>query len=166
MFDESVDLLFIHRNFFAQAIINEPLNPLKHKYGPSVMASYRSAYKIMSGLRDLHAIHPKPTSKLDYHWAVMFSACVIIAGLIIKSPGSSLSWEAFPGLQCAIQFFETVRSNEPSSQSATVNLASNMKRLYILIRTNRTCFEHCSKGPRTCLLLSISMSLKQQTAMS
>ncbi|KZP08686.1 hypothetical protein FIBSPDRAFT_840069 [Athelia psychrophila] len=121
-------LLYIHRRYFAQAIHEEPLNPLKHKYGPSVMASYRSAYRMVCSLKDLYDDHPETTNQQHHFWDCMFSGCVLFAALIIESPGSSLAREAYPGLELAVRFFEVVRSNECFSQSALPMLQRLLKR--------------------------------------
>ena len=42
-------LLNIHRAYFAQALRENPLDPLRHRYGLSVMALYRSAYRLVEG---------------------------------------------------------------------------------------------------------------------
>ncbi|KZP31694.1 hypothetical protein FIBSPDRAFT_775692 [Athelia psychrophila] len=122
------NLLYIHRSYFARAIHEEPLNPLKHKYAPSVMASYRSAHRMICGLRDLYAIHPETTNQQHYFWATLFSACVVFAALVIESPGSSLAQEAAPGLELALSFFQTVRSKESSSESVLTMLQRLLKR--------------------------------------
>jgi hypothetical protein len=36
-------LMYIHRSFFAQAILDHPINPLRSAYAPSFLAAYRSA---------------------------------------------------------------------------------------------------------------------------
>jgi hypothetical protein len=45
----SVALLNIHRAYFAQALRENPLEPLGHRYGLSVMALYRSAFRLVEG---------------------------------------------------------------------------------------------------------------------
>lgn len=42
-------LLNIHRAYFAQALRENPLDPLRHRYGLSVMALYRSAFRLVEG---------------------------------------------------------------------------------------------------------------------
>ncbi|KZP08682.1 hypothetical protein FIBSPDRAFT_1052268 [Athelia psychrophila] len=121
-------LLYIHRSYFARAIHEEPINPLKHEYGPSVMASYRSAYRMVCGLKDLYDDHQETAKQQRYFWSGMFSACVVLAALIIESPGSSLSQEAAPGLELAVRFFEMVCSNEGWAQSALTMLQKLLKR--------------------------------------
>ncbi|KZP18904.1 hypothetical protein FIBSPDRAFT_1045841 [Athelia psychrophila] len=122
------NILYIHRNYFAQAIREEPLDPLKHKYGPSVMASYRSAYRMICGMTDLYTLHPEATSKHEFSWASVFSACVVFAALIIESPGSSLACEAFLSYQKMVLFFKMVRSKESSSQSTLIMLQRLLQR--------------------------------------
>ncbi|KAJ7082281.1 hypothetical protein B0H15DRAFT_739822, partial [Mycena belliarum] len=42
-----VSLMYIHRSFFAQAIIEQPVNPLKSTYVPSFLAVYRASGTIL-----------------------------------------------------------------------------------------------------------------------
>lgn len=43
----SVTMLYIHRSFFAQAVLDHPLNPLRSPYAPSFLAAYRCASVII-----------------------------------------------------------------------------------------------------------------------
>lgn len=43
----SVTLLYIHRSFFAQAVLAHPMNPLRSPFAPSFLASYRCASVII-----------------------------------------------------------------------------------------------------------------------
>jgi hypothetical protein len=47
--DLRIALLNIHRAYFAQALRENPLDPLRHRYGLSVMALYRSAFRLVEG---------------------------------------------------------------------------------------------------------------------
>lgn len=38
-----MSLLYVHRSFFAQALLDHPENPLRSPYAPSFLAAYRSA---------------------------------------------------------------------------------------------------------------------------
>ena len=73
-----IALLYIHRRFVARAINLNRLEPLKTKYGASVMAAYRSACLLLSALRSLHGRHPKTTYRQNFFWSGAFSACVSI----------------------------------------------------------------------------------------
>ena len=51
MFKEVV-LLYIHRNFFARALLDSPTNPLRSPFAPSFLAAYRSATQLLKVLRE------------------------------------------------------------------------------------------------------------------
>lgn len=72
----SADLLYIHRSYFAQAIRQESENPLRHIYAPSVLATYRSACRLISALRSVYVLHPQITGEVWFFWSGIFSACV------------------------------------------------------------------------------------------
>jgi hypothetical protein len=44
-----VALLNIHRAYFSEALRENPLDPLRHRYGLSVMALYRSSFRLVEG---------------------------------------------------------------------------------------------------------------------
>lgn len=85
--DQHTDLLYIHRTPFSQAIRAEPADPLNHKFGPSVLATYRSATTFISTLRSLYAVHPNIAGQQWFFWSGVFSSCV-----------SYRSLRFFPGL--------------------------------------------------------------------
>lgn len=70
------DLLYIHRSYFAQAIRQDSENPLRHPYAPSVLATYRSACRLISALRGLCVLHPQMTVQVWFFWSGIYSACV------------------------------------------------------------------------------------------
>jgi hypothetical protein len=43
----SITLLYIHRSFFAQALLDHPVNPLRSPFAPSFLASHRCASVII-----------------------------------------------------------------------------------------------------------------------
>lgn len=45
----SVSMIFIHRSFFAQALLHHPENPLQSPYATSFLATYRAASTIIRG---------------------------------------------------------------------------------------------------------------------
>ena len=69
-------LLYIHRRYFAGAIKLNRQEPMKCKYGASVLATIRSACLLLSSLRSLYGKYPEPASKQCYFWSGAFSACV------------------------------------------------------------------------------------------
>lgn len=69
-------LLNIHRRYFSQALQDSPSDPLKHRYGPSVMAMYRSAWRLIvthsSGVNCI----PNVAARMPIFWSQALSAAV------------------------------------------------------------------------------------------
>ena len=68
--------MYIHRSFFAQAIMDHPENPLKSVYAPSFLASYRASSTILKAVREQFNMWPVACSKLWAMWTFGFSAAV------------------------------------------------------------------------------------------
>ncbi len=69
-------LMYIHRSFFAQAIIEQPVNPLKSTYAPSFLAAYRSSATILKSVREQFTMWPNSCAKFWTMWTFAFSAAV------------------------------------------------------------------------------------------
>lgn len=52
-------LMYIHRSFFAQAIIEQPTNPLKSVYAPSFLAAYRASATILKSITEQFVVWPQ-----------------------------------------------------------------------------------------------------------
>ncbi|KAF9644982.1 hypothetical protein BDM02DRAFT_3102051, partial [Thelephora ganbajun] len=100
------NLLYLHRAYFVKAIRHPSRNPLGHKYSPSVLAAYRSARRLISSLRGVYAKHPQLTATIWFFWSAVFSACYILGGIVVESPGCPLAPAALSELERAITFYE------------------------------------------------------------
>ncbi|KAK7061069.1 hypothetical protein VNI00_000804 [Paramarasmius palmivorus] len=83
-------LIYIHRSFFAQAIIEQPVNPLKSTYAPSFLAAYRASGTIQ---------------KFWTMWTFAFSAAVIFGTVVARGPRSPLASSAMIELDQACVLF-------------------------------------------------------------
>jgi hypothetical protein len=77
-----VVLMYIHRSFFAQAIIEYPVNPLKSPYAPSFLAAYRASSTILKSIREQFNMWPNSCSRFWTMWTFAFSAAVSIQCII------------------------------------------------------------------------------------
>jgi hypothetical protein len=69
-------LLQLHRNYFTQALNGpEPFTP-KHRYAPSVMATYYSASRLITILEIVMKQEPLLFKRVFGFWFNMFSAVV------------------------------------------------------------------------------------------
>lgn len=69
-------LLNLHRPYFAQALNDGPQDLLKHRYAPSVLAIYRSAWRIIEALRMTQERVPFVTERWGMPWSLSMSAAV------------------------------------------------------------------------------------------
>lgn len=74
--DHAPVLLHIHRSFFAQAIIESPVNPLKSQYAQSFLAAYRASSTILRTIRAQYANTPHLCARFWSIWQYGFSAAV------------------------------------------------------------------------------------------
>ncbi|TFK32802.1 fungal-specific transcription factor domain-containing protein [Crucibulum laeve] len=118
------NLLYIHRSYFAQAIRQDPENPLRHKYAPSVLATYRSACRLISSLRGLYPIHPRISSHSWYFWSGIFSSCIVLGALVVESPGCTLARDALRELESTLPFYE--EGSRPCRAPTTVTILQKL----------------------------------------
>lgn len=69
-------LFYMHRGFFAQALEDNPADPMGSKYGPSVLAAYRSACSFVALIESLFQQHPGLTERMWFLFTHVFSCSV------------------------------------------------------------------------------------------
>ncbi|KAF8650271.1 hypothetical protein AX16_005325 [Volvariella volvacea WC 439] len=79
-------LLNLHRAYFAHALQEAPNRLDQHKYYPSVIAIYRSAWRIIRGLESTWKVVPLLLSRVSLAWSQGLSAAIIICLLITRAP--------------------------------------------------------------------------------
>ncbi|KAK1227215.1 hypothetical protein PQX77_009849 [Marasmius sp. AFHP31] len=99
------NLLYLHRSFFAQALKEDPSNPLEHRFAPSLVATHRSACRLISSLKCLYPNHSEMAQTSWFFWSGVFSSCIVLGALVVESPGCSLSASAFAEFEGALPFF-------------------------------------------------------------
>ncbi|KAF7355229.1 Zn(2)-C6 fungal-type domain-containing protein [Mycena sanguinolenta] len=109
----SIALLYIHRTFFARAMLDHPVNPLRSPYAPSFLAAYRCA----SGMIKANLNH---FERWWVIWTHLFSAAIIVGCIVTRSPSSSMAPTAFIELGLACDLFE---KGAKSSRRARSGLA-------------------------------------------
>ncbi|KAJ7699214.1 hypothetical protein B0H17DRAFT_1049209 [Mycena rosella] len=98
-------LMYIHRSFFAQAIIEQPVNPLKSTYAPSFLAAYRASATILKSVRDQFAVMPNACARFWTMWTFAFSAAVVFGTVVTRGPRSPLAGAAMAELEQACVLF-------------------------------------------------------------
>lgn len=66
----------MHRGFFAQALEDQPQDPMGSKYAPSVLAAYTSACTFVGLVESLFKQHPALTERMWFYFMHVFSCAV------------------------------------------------------------------------------------------
>lgn len=69
-------LIYIHRCFFAEAVSNNPTDPMQSQFAPSFLAGYHSACEIVSNLRIQFDLFPAQVARFWVLWTHAFSSSV------------------------------------------------------------------------------------------
>ncbi|KAI5992271.1 fungal-specific transcription factor domain-containing protein [Pisolithus orientalis] len=113
-----VILLYIHRSYFAQAIIENPTNPLKSVYTPSFLAAYRASLTILHTVKAQYDLHPELTARLWPIWTYAFSAAIVFGTIVTRGPRSPMASEAMKELRDACILFSKASSYSRRAQKA------------------------------------------------
>ncbi|PPQ65877.1 hypothetical protein CVT24_011208 [Panaeolus cyanescens] len=100
-----MNLLYLHRSFFARAISDHPKDPLGSPYGTSVIAAYRSAGSLVAMMRNLHSQLKDPSERIWFLWTHMFSCAIILGSIVTRCPSMSLAPSALVQLDSACELF-------------------------------------------------------------
>lgn len=69
-------LVYIHRCFFAEAVSNNPTDPMRSQFAPSFLAGYRGACEILNNLRIQFDLFPAQIARFWVLWTHAFSSSV------------------------------------------------------------------------------------------
>lgn len=102
----SITLLYLHRSFFAQSMLDHPMNPLQSPYAPSFLAAYRCASGVIKSSLNHYDRFPELCGRWWGIWTHLFSAAIIVGCIVTRSPSSSMASSAFIELGLACDLFE------------------------------------------------------------
>ncbi|KAF9478291.1 hypothetical protein BDN70DRAFT_880170 [Pholiota conissans] len=104
---KEMTLFYMHRGFFAQALEDNPTDPMGSKYSPSVLAAYGSATAFVGLIESLFNQHPQLTERMWFLFTHVFS-CAIVLGSIAQKSQMGLSRSALSHLDSAYNLFTRV----------------------------------------------------------
>ena len=126
-------LLNLHRPYFAQALQEAPADLHRHQYLPSIVATYRSAWRLSRGLAVTWRAVPAILARLLLPWSHALSAAVsrylsahmnknmiflkktIMSILVTRAPTSHLTTPALEELDNLTSLFDAASSCQPAS---------------------------------------------------
>ncbi|EGN96944.1 hypothetical protein SERLA73DRAFT_185195 [Serpula lacrymans var. lacrymans S7.3] len=101
-----ITMLYLHRSFFAQALLDYPSNPLASPFGPSLLTAYRCSSIIIRA--HVHQFQRCPELVMRA-WTLLthtFSAAVIVGSIVTRTPNSNMAPSAMIELGLAVEIFE------------------------------------------------------------
>ncbi|TDL25159.1 hypothetical protein BD410DRAFT_743893 [Rickenella mellea] len=101
-------LIHVNRSYFARALMEFPLDPMKSPFASSLLTSYRSALTIVKVIKDQFGVCQSYFIRNKGLWRYVFSSLVVIGALVVRSPKSNLAHAALIQLTLGVMFFENV----------------------------------------------------------
>ncbi|KAL5485158.1 hypothetical protein ACEPAI_7800 [Sanghuangporus weigelae] len=99
-------LMYIHRNFFARAILDFPDNPMRSPFAASFLATYKSASNVIRMCREHMHVMYLTTLRVWQIWSLSLT-CGVIAGAVASlGPSVSFATLAFVELEYTIALYE------------------------------------------------------------
>ena len=111
-------LMYLHRSFFAQAIIENPTNPLKSTYAPSYLAAYRASSTILKCVKEQYNMVPEACGRFWTMWTFAFSAAVVVGTVVARGPKSPLAGPAMSEMEGAVTLFGKAASSSVRAAKA------------------------------------------------
>ncbi|KAG8951810.1 hypothetical protein FRC04_005502 [Tulasnella sp. 424] len=120
-------LLYMHRSFFAKALGEHPDDPFKSRYAASVLACHRSACAIIVLVRKLHYLEPRIVLRFWYFWVHSFTASVVLASIVTKTPHSNLAPSSMAHVDLACDLFKQVAAGSRPATTLPILLKLRQK---------------------------------------
>ncbi|EJD07642.1 uncharacterized protein FOMMEDRAFT_116020 [Fomitiporia mediterranea MF3/22] len=99
-------LMYIHRGFFAKALLEHPADPMLSQHSHSYLSAYRAALSMIKVVREHYLAFPNLVSRFWSLWSHAFSATVIIASIVVKGRDPDTVRTALVELNLAVGLFE------------------------------------------------------------
>ncbi|KIM60094.1 hypothetical protein SCLCIDRAFT_26878 [Scleroderma citrinum Foug A] len=100
-----VILLYIHRSYFSQAIIENPGNPLNSTYTDSFLAAYRASTTILHTFKAQLDAHGGLIARFCPIWTYVFSAAMVFGTIVVRGPRCPMAASAMKELRDACTLF-------------------------------------------------------------
>ncbi|KAG1749298.1 hypothetical protein EDB19DRAFT_1681874 [Suillus lakei] len=122
-------LLQLHRNFFTEALSDFDAFTYRHKYAPSVLATYLSASRLVATLGTMLHREPQLSKRFMCFWFNAFSGAVALSLIVSRIPFLSLAPFALKELDTVYRIFANVA--EECSKPLLTKITEKSRRTYI-----------------------------------
>ncbi|KIK58189.1 hypothetical protein GYMLUDRAFT_45397 [Collybiopsis luxurians FD-317 M1] len=119
-------LMHLHRAYFAQALQDSPDDLTAHKYLASVIATYRSAWRLSKTVQFAWKSIPQLLGRYHLAWSQVLSAAIVMCILVTRAPNSKMTKSSVDELEAMAFLFEEAAR---TSRSAA-NILDTMRSLH------------------------------------
>ncbi|KAJ6594808.1 fungal-specific transcription factor domain-containing protein [Mycena capillaripes] len=124
----AVTMIYLHRSFFAQAMLDFPTNPLRSPFATSFLTAYRSASVIIKITAYQYDRCADMAMRVWFLLHQTFSAAVIAGTVVTLSPRSNFASNALLDLGLAVDLFERTSKQSHRAKLASAVLAKLKER--------------------------------------
>lgn len=144
--------MYIHRNFFARAILDCPDDPMQSPFAVSFLATYRSATYLLGLCCEHYEALKFILLRLWPVWALLLVCAVVVGSVASLGPNVNFSTSAFIELERAIALFQKSEHTIPKhALSLLLRLREKARRA--LYRSNkRAANSVIEQGPGSVIL--------------
>ncbi|KAF5341215.1 hypothetical protein D9611_006109 [Ephemerocybe angulata] len=118
----SANMLYLHRSFFAQAMLDYPTNPLQSPFAPSFLTAYRCASTIIKASSHWFTRCETLVTRIWFLLCHTFSAAIIVGTIVTRCPNVSMAANALNDLEVAVLLFERAAPHSLRARVALVVL--------------------------------------------
>ncbi|KAJ7151463.1 hypothetical protein C8R43DRAFT_886981 [Mycena crocata] len=113
-------LLFLHRAFFAQVMIENAGDPMKSPYWHSVLAAYEGACNVLEDTLNQFTKKPLLVARVWRIWSLAFSSAVVVGTLAIRGINLDLTPPPLEQFQIACNMFRSAAETNSRAARALV----------------------------------------------
>ncbi|KZP30137.1 hypothetical protein FIBSPDRAFT_908140 [Athelia psychrophila] len=143
----SFSMLFIHRSFFAQALLDHPENPLRSPYATSFLATYRAATVCITATIKHTKRYPDLFKRWWVVWTQLFSAAIVVGSVATKAPSSNMASSAFIELNLAVDLFERGAGTSERAKAALAVLKTLRGKAFFVLSQHRSSSDGNTPSP-------------------
>lgn len=108
-------LLNLHRAYFAVALDEKPTELSSHRYVPSVLATYRSAWRLGKSLQLVWGKFPESIARVGLMWSQGLSAAIVMCLLVTRAPTAKMAPSAYDEIVLLADMFEKASQTSPAA---------------------------------------------------
>ncbi|KAJ7457889.1 hypothetical protein FB451DRAFT_1274505 [Mycena latifolia] len=124
----TVTMVYLHRSFFAQAMLDFPANPLRSPFATSFLTAYRSASVIIKATAYQFDRCAEMAMRVWFLLHHTFSAAIIAGTVVTLSPKSNIAASALLDLGLAADLFERTAAQSHRAKLASAVLSKLRER--------------------------------------